>query len=220
MRLATTAGLSWGFLVVLLSVAHAIAEAQCFRHATAQRQGGGTIADQPMDPLWIVSCLSFVAFEFIVLWRALAIQALTPVHVAAALSGCLLFALGTGLRCLAIKQLSVAFARPPFTGAPPTLSTQGVFQVVRHPSELGLLIMCGGLLLIPLEVGPMIVLVCGLLPMSLLRMHREERWLGALLGKTFSDYCHRVPQLLPSLAGCRSIASMIGARRIGRTWQD
>ena len=83
MSLATTAGLSWGLLVVLLSVAHAIAEAQCFRHATAQRQGGGTIADQPMDPLWIVSCLSFVAFEFIVLWRALAIQALTPVHVAA-----------------------------------------------------------------------------------------------------------------------------------------
>jgi protein-S-isoprenylcysteine O-methyltransferase Ste14 len=109
----------------------------------------------------------------------------------------LVFALaGAALRARAIAALGDAFVSA--AEPPPQLATSGIYAWVRHPSELGLLLVSLGFALAApgpcTIVGLMVVAGSGAL-----RVRREERVLALAFGRLHRDYARRVPALWPGV---------------------
>jgi protein-S-isoprenylcysteine O-methyltransferase Ste14 len=81
------------------------------------------------------------------------------------------------------------------------LVTRGPYAIVRHPMYLGItLAAIGGLFLY--QTWTMVFFL--LLPLGLIRRARiEEKVLEAEFGSQWSDYCRRVPALVPRLRICK-----------------
>jgi protein-S-isoprenylcysteine O-methyltransferase Ste14 len=187
-------GVLLSLTVAGLAVTHAIMESRAFARASAEK--GAHILDHSVDFLWLVGCAAFLAFEAIAAVLALAIDELTPLRVAGTAAAVLACLAGVRLRCLAIESLGASFAQPPFRELAPGLASSGVFAIVRHPSELGLLLYCTGFAILvpgPIMLGAFILL---LLPLAAMRIVREERWLSLALGARHRVYCMASPRLI------------------------
>ena len=191
-------------LVLLLVLFHALRESSCFGRSASGAQRD-IFVGAPIDGVWLIGGICFLVLELLVAWHSLSQPELDLPHAIGALVGASMFVLGTDLRCRAIATLSEAFARPPFAGPPPSLVTSGVFSVSRHPSELGLLLMSLGLVLICGDLEPLLFLVLCLIPLSLLRTYREERWLRSVHGALHAAYCSTVPLILPGWPTYRNV---------------
>jgi protein-S-isoprenylcysteine O-methyltransferase Ste14 len=191
-------------LVLLLAVFHAARESSCFGRSVSDA-APEVLAGAPIDRLWLTGGVSFILFELLVAWHGLSRPRIDLPHAMSAAVGLSIFVLGTNLRCRAIAALAVAFASPPFVGHPTQLATSGVFSLSRHPSELGLLLMSLGLILICGDVEPLLFLVLCLIPLSLLRIYREERWLRSVHGAQHAAYCSAVPLILPDRLSFRTV---------------
>ena len=76
--------------------------------------------------------------------------------------------------------------------------TSGVYNVIRHPSYLGLLINSLGWAL-AFRSGIGVLLTALLIPPLLARINAEERLLGRQFGDEYDAYCRRTSRLIPGL---------------------
>jgi protein-S-isoprenylcysteine O-methyltransferase Ste14 len=112
------------------------------------------------------------------------------------LGACLVLA-GGALRARSIRALGAAFVTDP-KAAVAKLVERDVYAQLRHPSELGLLLIAAGMSF----VCPGPVAIAGALAIGALawaRLRREERALRRSLGAAYEAYASRVPALVPLL---------------------
>jgi len=190
-------GVLSGLTVCFAVFAHAISESRAYANAASAQDAEDFAEDfaQDCDGLWLISCFAFVAFEAIVVSCAFTSEGLHA-PLAGVTTGVVACVVGVRIRCLAIARLGPSFARPPRRGTAPFLVQDNVYAVVRHPSELGLLLFCAGLLVIVPVVGAFGAFLLLIVPFVLLRMAREERWLGTRHGLHHADFRASVPRLL------------------------
>src|SRR5215472_15653270 len=131
-----------GLTVCFLVLVHAIAESRAFARVASSHHA------EAFDVLWLISCLTFVAFEAIAAAYALSSEGWLVARFIGVVGGGIAGLAGVRLRCLAIARLGQSFAHAPLRGRPPTLVQDHVYAIVRHPSELGLLLFCFGLVAI------------------------------------------------------------------------
>ncbi len=114
------------------------------------------------------------------------------------LAGLAVAVCGCGIRMTAVATLGQSFVSGPHGGG---LVTTGIYRYLRHPSELGLLLACAGLVLAlgawrsAVVFGPLILLS------SIIRMQEEERWLLQCKSDLYADYRARTGRLLPKFSG-------------------
>jgi protein-S-isoprenylcysteine O-methyltransferase Ste14 len=173
--------------------AHAIGESRAFASATSSQNSKDFAED--FDVLWLISCFAFVAFEALAVTCAFTSEGL-PAPLAEVATGLITCLAGVRIRCLAIARLGPSFARPPLRGTALRLAQDNVYAVVRHPSELGLLLFCLGLMVIVPVAGVFCAFLLLIMPFIALRIAREERWLGTHHDLQHADFRSAVPRLL------------------------
>lgn len=179
---------------LVLALGHAFFEARAARQY-AQPAG----ARQSFSMLWLISAAAFFLYELFAIHAALSLAEAGTLLVLACACGTTLFTCGVLLRLAAIKELRAAFNQPPWATADPILAAAGVFAMVRHPSELGLALMCLGLALAAASPTAFAIFGIGLLPLMLLRIQREEAWLRQKTHGAYSKYAASVPRICLSL---------------------
>ncbi len=140
-------------------------------------------------------CLSIL----IALWMGLIDAAVhgCPAESLIAIGGVLLSA-GIALRCSAIVQLGDHFHDDVITLPGQTMVTTGMYRWIRHPSELGnLLITAGASVALGSAVAGLVVAIV-VVPVTLLRVHREDDLLRAELDG-YEAYARHVGALVPIL---------------------
>lgn len=111
--------------------------------------------------------------------------------------GILLMLGGVALRREAVRTLGAFFVTPIVVRAGQPLVQRGVYRLVRHPSEAGILaIAAGACLLLESRMG-LVLVGGGLLPLVVWRVRREDRVLEEAFGRTFERYAERVQRLVP-----------------------
>ena len=119
------------------------------------------------------------------------ITSITLAGLAIAICGC-------GIRMTAVATLGESFVSGPHGCE---LVTTGIYRYLRHPSELGLLLICAGLVLAlgawrsAVVFGPLVLLT------SFIRMQEEERWLLRCKSDLYAGYRERTGRLLPKFSG-------------------
>jgi protein-S-isoprenylcysteine O-methyltransferase Ste14 len=112
--------------------------------------------------------------------------------------GIVLFAVGGALRLWPVFVLGRRFSGLVAIQPGHTLVTSGVYEVISHPSYLGLLINALGWGL-AFHVGMGVLLTALMLPPLLARIRAEEQLLCAQFGDEYSAYCARTARLIPGL---------------------
>ena len=77
----------------------------------------------------------------------------------------------------------------------------GTKDVLRHPSETGLLLASVGFTVMLSAWQTAMILLPIALAFSMCRMQLEEHWLLAVFGAEYRDYCHRTGRWIPNLKG-------------------
>lgn len=110
-----------------------------------------------------------------------------------------LVAAGIWTRVVSIKTLNKFFLSHIGVADNHKLITTGIYSLVRHPSEAGLLLICFGVpILLSSSVGLSLTILL-LLPLSLYRAAMEDRVMLVEFSNEFSKYRSSVPALLPRL---------------------
>lgn len=78
-----------------------------------------------------------------------------------------------------------------------TLATDGAYAWVRNPIYSAILMACLGALLLASNLWLLILPPLYWLFLTVLLKHTEEKWLLALHGKKYADYCRRVNRCIP-----------------------
>ena len=104
---------------------------------------------------------------------------------------------GAVLRRAAICRLGRFFVSQPRVVSGQPLVTDGVYRLLRHPSEAGLLAAGLGACLFFASLPALAVWAVGLLPLVLVRLHLEERVLLAGFGEPYRQYARRTGALVP-----------------------
>ena len=77
------------------------------------------------------------------------------------------------------------------------LCTMGIYAIVRNPCYSGIMLMCTGVLFIADNVILLILPFVYWLFMTVLMKNTEEKWLYALYGQEYLDYCKEVNRCIP-----------------------
>ncbi len=104
---------------------------------------------------------------------------------------------GALLRRAAIGRLGPFFLSQPRVVPGQPLVTDGVYRLLRHPSEAGLLAAGLGAGLFFASLPALAVWTAGLLPLVLIRLRLEDRVLLAGFGEPYRQYTRRTGALLP-----------------------
>jgi protein-S-isoprenylcysteine O-methyltransferase Ste14 len=123
----------------------------------------------PADRLHVLTGLSLLATAWLAIGCAGDTVGSAGIAVGAA---------GIALRIAAIRALGPAFGDATEPSGPRV--TTGVYGMVRHPSELGLVLVGAGVVLAARAPAAALPLVIGVVPSSLARILREERALARL----------------------------------------
>jgi len=195
-----------GLTVCTVAFVHAIGESRAFANAASCK------GPEEFDMLWLASCFAFLAFEVVAVGYAFISEGFFAwgAEVAIGLVACLT---GVRIRCLAIARLGSGFALPPLRGTAPHLAEDNVYAVVRHPSELGLLLFCAGLVVIVPVADVICAFALLIVPFVALRIAREERWLRTHHKLRHADFRAAVPRLLcPRLRDLFALISLLARR--------
>jgi protein-S-isoprenylcysteine O-methyltransferase Ste14 len=112
--------------------------------------------------------------------------------------GVVLFAVGGALRLWPVFVLGRRFSGLVAIQPGHTLATSGVYNVIRHPSYLGLLVNSLGWAL-AFRSGVGVLLTALLIPPLLARIDAEERLLHTQFGAEYDAYRSRTWRLIPGL---------------------
>ncbi|MDF2691959.1 MAG: Protein-S-isoprenylcysteine O-methyltransferase [Labilithrix sp.] len=104
-------------------------------------------------------------------------------------------AIGIALRLRAIADLGTDFSSAIEPGQ--RLVAVGIYARVRHPSEVGLLLLGAGLAGLGGSRGATALAAAVLLPASIVRIAREERALSARFGERYTRYREAVHAVVP-----------------------
>jgi protein-S-isoprenylcysteine O-methyltransferase Ste14 len=116
-----------------------------------------------------------------------------PWRVAAAVG----LAAGVALRVGAIWQLGDRFVTAAAAGARAPLFTEGVYRIVRHPSEAGLVLAAAGGAVLLRSAVALALSAAVVLPLTVLRALAEDRALAQAHGALHEAYRRRAGMLLP-----------------------
>ena len=198
----TGTGLVHSTAIVLLGLIHMAAESRTFQHASRSGGAPDPLAGPVHDKLWLASCLLFVTHIGVCVFAALWLAPTVTGGFLAILAGIPAVCAGIVLRCRTIERLGTAFARPEI-GAN-ALVTDGVFGVVRHPSETGLALITIGLLLLAPQFWPLLTCMC-VLASAAIRIRREDRGLSEKFGSGHAFYREQIPAVWPGYGGWRQL---------------
>jgi protein-S-isoprenylcysteine O-methyltransferase Ste14 len=112
--------------------------------------------------------------------------------------GVVLFAAGGALRIWPVFVLGHRFSGLVAIQPGHRLVTRGVYDVIRHPSYLGLLVNALGWTL-AFRAGVGVLLTALLVPPLLARIRAEEMLLRTHFGVDYDAYCSRTSRLIPGL---------------------
>ena len=112
--------------------------------------------------------------------------------------GVALFAAGGALRLWPVFVLGRRFSGLVAIQPGHTLVTSGAYNIIRHPSYLGLLVNSLGWAL-AFRSGIGVLLTALLIPPLLARINAEERLLRTQFGDEYDAYCRRTSRLIPGL---------------------
>ena len=73
----------------------------------------------------------------------------------------------------------------------------GVYAYVRNPVYSAFLMICSGVLLLEGNLWLLILPIIFWLCLTILMKNTEEKWLSALYGEEYSNYCKRVNRCIP-----------------------
>ena len=73
----------------------------------------------------------------------------------------------------------------------------GVYAYVRNPVYSAFLMICSGVLLLEGNLWLLILPIIFWLCLTILMKNTEEKWLAALYGEEYSNYCKRVNRCIP-----------------------
>ena len=130
-------------------------------------------------------------------------------NVAAASFGSILVAAGISLRVLSIGALRSYFTSHIGLIDDHLLIQQGVYSIIRHPSEAGLLLICFGVSTLFSSIAGVLLTVFFLLPLSMLRVSIEDKILLARFADEFAIYRASTPAMVPSLYSVRKFRSRL-----------
>lgn len=106
--------------------------------------------------------------------------------------------IGIAIRVIAIKTLDQYFVSHVGLIKQHQLVKSGLYSIVRHPSELGLILICLGIALLTFSVYALSVALLLMLPLSIYRIFLEDKMINAAFGKDFLHYQSSVPALIPT----------------------
>jgi protein-S-isoprenylcysteine O-methyltransferase len=113
--------------------------------------------------------------------------------------GCLLFIFGIAVRYISIKTLNKYFVSHVALLKNHQLITNGIYSFVRHPSELGLLSICFGVVFLLSSIKGLWVVIFVLLPLVIYRISMEDKLLQLKFTAEYEKYKTITPGLLPKL---------------------
>lgn len=113
------------------------------------------------------------------------------------LMGSLLMAGGVWVRTRSIRRLGPSFTSHICLIERHALARDGLYAMVRHPSETGMLMISLGACVVMSSSIGMFFVVLVLYPLSRLRVMHEDRMLRDSFGDEFDSYCRSTPAYLP-----------------------
>jgi protein-S-isoprenylcysteine O-methyltransferase Ste14 len=134
-------------------------------------------------------------------WLGLAIATVVVVGVTSVQSGTVWgltwMVAGLALRVLSVRTLGRAFVTSPQSLTQPV--THGIYGVIRHPSELGLLLLLTGVVWSTGSRWSAGFVLATALPLVLWRVHREDRWWSTNGSDAHATYVASRPAFFPGL---------------------
>jgi protein-S-isoprenylcysteine O-methyltransferase Ste14 len=126
------------------------------------------------------------------------VEAFSGIHLALLLIGLMMVLAGVIIRLVAIATLKKNFSGLLRIREGHTLTTNGIYQWVRHPAYLGAILLFLG---IPVMVSSVLGLLVMLLlvPYLLHRIKLEEKMLIGRFGAEYEDYMRHSKKLIPYL---------------------
>jgi protein-S-isoprenylcysteine O-methyltransferase Ste14 len=121
------------------------------------------------------------------------------VQILLAWSGLIVAVAGMVIRWLSILQLNKAFTVDVVVSEAHQLKTNGMYKSIRHPSYLGLLLVCLGM---AIAMNSILSLLVVLVPIGLAVGYRigvEENLLKEAFGEKYQGYCEKTYRLLPKV---------------------
>ncbi|MFT6144753.1 MAG: protein-S-isoprenylcysteine O-methyltransferase Ste14 [Myxococcota bacterium] len=105
---------------------------------------------------------------------------------------------GLVLRIVSVRTLGAAFVTSPQSLTKPV--TRGIYGVIRHPSELGLLLLLTGVVWSTGSRWSAGIVVVAALPLVLWRVHREDSWWSTHASAAHAIYVASRPAFFPGFA--------------------
>lgn len=108
--------------------------------------------------------------------------------------------LGVYLRIVSINTLGKRFTSHVGLIADHRLTTTGIYSIIRHPSEAGLLLIGFGVPVLLISTTGFWIALLLLMPASIYRIHLEEKVLYSEFPINFSEYKSKVPTFWPAFS--------------------
>lgn len=181
-------------LIALVAVTVALLVAAMFTKASLS---SGVREDR--SNRWVIGALGVLGFAIAVApplcwrlgWLTFGGEVLRWVGVA-------LYALGGALRLAPVFALGRRFSGLVAIQPGHELLTTGLYAHIRHPSYLGLLVLCLGWALAFASVFGVVIVALMLIPL-VARMNAEERLLAEQFGAEYAAYRFRTARLIPGV---------------------
>ena len=121
---------------------------------------------------------------------------------------------GAMLRWFAVARLGPFFLTGIHVAAEQPLVCDGVYRILRHPSETGSLAAAVGACVLLNSRVAVIVWAAAILPLVVVRVRWEDRVLQCAFGKPYLDYQSRTGGLLPKLSQRKRVRTSYTARGV------
>jgi len=116
-----------------------------------------------------------------------------------AILGLTVFIIGIIIRWVSIIQLNKEFTVDVAIIKNHHLNTEGIYKYLRHPSYLGLILICSGLSIAMNSVISFAVITIPILLALSYRIKTEENILISQFGKTYKDYMTKTFRIIPKI---------------------
>ncbi len=116
-----------------------------------------------------------------------------------AIFGLTVFMIGIIIRWISIIQLNKEFTVNVAIIKNHKLKTDGMYKNLRHPSYLGLLLICFGLSISMNSIISFIVITIPILLALIYRIKTEENILSNQFGETYKDYMIKTYRIIPKI---------------------
>lgn len=113
--------------------------------------------------------------------------------------GLSVFLVGFALRWISILQLSKDFTVDVIISKNHSLKTDGIYKIVRHPSYLGLLLICLGLSIAMNSILSLFIVTLPILFALIYRIKVEESILTDEFGLEYKNYAENTSALIPKI---------------------